>query len=187
MPHVWDRQPDENDTAWTAFKAYRDQALPRQIRLAAVHGRVTLAEAYEISKQHDWKERVAAFDQHHENIFQEEYEATVRASAKERAHAHNTMLRTFRDALLKEIDKWHAVVTDNQTPTVTPAVLGKMTEIVLKLERLVAGEATAQTKQTFDFSKLTPDELLVVQGILQKSGMHVEGLTEDEESPKNLM
>jgi hypothetical protein len=58
----WDRRPRESDPAWQAFVAYRDSEIPRSIRRTAEQ----LAKSRQLvgrwSTEHDWQDRVAAWD-----------------------------------------------------------------------------------------------------------------------------
>lgn len=68
----WDRQPDERQSAWNAFVAYRDMGYGRTYKKAAEAVDLSPATIYHYSKQHNWPERIQAYDTFQDRVFQAE-------------------------------------------------------------------------------------------------------------------
>lgn len=56
--HPWDRQPDEKDSEWAAFSAYRDAGLHRTFQQCGL----PLPDALRLAPKHRWITRTRAYD-----------------------------------------------------------------------------------------------------------------------------
>lgn len=101
MDRIWDRQPDESDTAWMWFKRYRDYGLGRShAKVAQLHSnkpnRHLLARW---SKKHNWVERVRAWDTHIDQVEQKTHEEMV----KEAVRTHNQIADEAMELALAQL------------------------------------------------------------------------------------
>jgi len=64
MLHLWDQQPKESSRAFAVFISYRDQGLRRSCNSIANQLKMNPSSVLELSKRHNWQERVKAWDAH---------------------------------------------------------------------------------------------------------------------------
>ncbi len=62
MTNAWDQQPNESSKAFERFALYRGMGAGRSLRKLAKDLERNPSTVAEISKRHDWQERVTAFD-----------------------------------------------------------------------------------------------------------------------------
>lgn len=171
----WERQADEPEAAYEAFKGYLLQNPPRRLAHASVrHGAAALSRLF---NTYAWSERVLAYDRHVERVRREEREALLRQDAKERAAADLALLQGVHDVLSREIAK---LVRDSQATEAFGIVkvsdLNKLLGRKIELERLIHGESTENIGVTVDMSKLSIEELKELQRLQAKMA----GPSEDE-------
>ena len=155
----WERLPGETGAAFSAFCAFRDLGLDRNIRKAieSVEKDVSVqGKKYKVwrnwSTQYRWRERAADYDRYIEKLKQGELRKTIEAQGE----MHRAVTGKMLDVVKKKLD------------TMNPAELtqGNLTEWVqtaIKAEReaagLVAPNGKPETKQgelnfTSDFEGL---------------------------------
>lgn len=175
MGQPWERLPDENDLAWAAFKAYRDQQVPRNIRRAASKDEnLTVAMCISFYGEHNWKERCLAYDKYVDEVLLAERLEYLKQDARARTAEHLVLLKDAREVVACEMRKLLAWAENTpETNVMAPSNIAKMLDTVVKLERLVAGESTenTNTKTEIDFSGLSADELRLVGPALEKAGI----------------
>lgn len=156
-PAPWFQQPDEPDDAWQGFVQFRDQALPRAVRRVAGFRAVTQIEW---SQKYKWHERAKAWDQHCEEIRIAEREALLAQEGKALAAEHMLLLKDARELAQRELAKYLESSRENDMPgLIKPSDLIKLTEAVVKLDRLVRGEHTEKTEHEIDLSDMPIEEL----------------------------
>lgn len=175
MGHPWERLPDEDEVAWAAFKAYRDQPAPRNIRrAAAATDGVTVAACVDAYGRWSWKERCAAWDAYTDKIVLEERLEYLKQTTRERTAEHLVLLKDARELVACELRKLVAWSERTpETPIMQAGQVSKMLDVTVKLERLVSGESTenSHNKTEIDFSGLSPDELRLIGPVLEKAGL----------------
>src|SRR5438874_1659852 len=72
MKNLWDQQPKESSRAFSVFISYRDQGLRRSCNNIASQLQMNPSSVIELSKRHNWQERVKAWDAHVDQQTQEE-------------------------------------------------------------------------------------------------------------------
>lgn len=165
-PPIFQRQPCDTDDSWPAFVEYRDQSPPRQLRFT----RFGVEQTRRWYLDHGWKARVAAFDVWLDEVRLQHYGDAIKQPAKAVAAEHMGILQDMRDILRREVDKWQKTIAENKgAPFLKLSELTRLTDVVMKYDRLVRGEATERIGDETDYSKLTPDELLALQRILAKT------------------
>lgn len=163
---LFGRQPCDTDESFAAFVEYRDQLAPRQLRTWKYGDAVR-----EWYRDHGWKARVAAFDEWRDELRRQHYGDALKQPAQQIAAEHMGILQDMRDMLRREVDKWREQVVNNAgSPFLKMSELVKLTDVVVKYDRLVRGEATERKDEPgYDYSKLSPDELLTLQKLLVKT------------------
>lgn len=164
----WERQEGESEEAFRGFTAYRDQPVPRS--LARVSG-ARMNVQVEWCAIWKWRERAAAWDAHLDRIRLAEKEELVRQNGKELAAEHMRLLKNVRDVAQIEAEKFANVALSSDLPSIKIAELAKLTEIVVKLDRLVRGESTENTSNEtkVDLSSASIDALREAQEALEKA------------------
>lgn len=168
-PRLWERMVSEPEDAWRAFKAFRDARPPRKQRSVVGFGTMIICQWY---NEYKWPERADAFDRHMEHITLLEREAQLKQSAKDVSAEHMAMLQSARHLAQKELDKLLAVANDSNTdaPLLRPTDVIKLSEMVIKLDRLVRGESTEAPDVRTDLSKLSTEELRQFLELRKKLG-----------------
>lgn len=167
IPLQWERLPCDTAEGWEAFKSYRDM---RPHRIQNVCGWPTY-RVQEWSKACNWEKRVRAYDAHLDGVFRGELEATLQQSAKEVAAEHMSMLAMARQICTLEFSKMLELTLKGGSAPGAAMRVGeviKLSEIVVKLDRLVRGESTENVAKSADLSKLTDAELEVYERALSK-------------------
>ncbi len=168
-PAPWERQPNEGEEAWLAFRAYRDMVpSERMIKHSAVKALPTISKWY---RDHNWRERVEAYDRQFDKIAVEERERIYRRKAQEIAIDHMIMLSNARELVQRELAKINATSRETEMHgLVKVSELNKLMETVVKLDRLVRDEPTEIVgSRDLDYSALSPDELDKLNELLDKA------------------
>ncbi len=169
----WERQPCDTNESWPFFKAYRDLKGPRRldrVRLAAGGVAVTMQQLREWFTDHNWAERVKAFDAAMDAVVQEEREAELRQGAREMAADHLALVRDTLELASSELAK--LVQSSRESAAhglLKPAEVLKFVDAAVKLGRLVKGETTENVGVSTDLSPLNPEEEAAYE-ILKKRG-----------------
>lgn len=159
------RQECDTDESFEAFVEYRDQLPPRQLRTWKYGDQVR-----EWYRDHNWRARVAEFDKWRDEIRLMHYGDALKQPASQIAAEHMGILADMRDMLRREVDKWQQQIRENAgAPYLKIADLVRLTDVVVKYDRLVRGETTENNEPQYDYSKLSPEELLTLQRILLKT------------------
>lgn len=166
----WERQEGEPDDAFNNFRYYRDMPMPRKV-LGVMHGSTT--DKWEWSSKWSWISRAKQYDDHISNLAIQEREETVRMAARDIQVEHLMILHGMRELLMREAGKW--LRRSRETEGMSELRINelvKLTESVVKLERLALGETTENTQPvTRDLSKLSVEELYQLQELTEKAGL----------------
>lgn len=168
-PDVWSKQPAETEEAWLAFRAYRDMVPDeRKISHAATRSTPVLSRWY---RDHNWQQRVDAYDKHFDKINVDERERIYRRKAKEIAIDHMLMLANARELVKRELQKYvDASREHNMHGLVKMKELQGLFDMVVKLDRLVRDQPTEIVgSRDLDYSQLAPEELDTLQALLEKA------------------
>lgn len=172
----WDRRADESEKDFLAFKAYRDQSPPRNIkRTAAALVDHTLADVISICNQFMWKDRVREYDAYLDQVMQAERVEFLKQDVQRRTAEHMSLLKDAREVLAIELRKLLHWAQESNVGVMQPQQTSKMLDIVVKLERLVGGESTENTQTSFDLSGLSVEEIRALDVILSKANISLPG------------
>lgn len=168
VPLMWERQPAETDESWLAFRAYRDMPQEvRTIRRAAIASISTLSRWF---REHNWAERVNAYDAALETITLEERTRVLQLAARDVAMDHARMLADASELVSRELAKLvDASRNSDSIGLLRPAEVRRLLETTVKLDRLVRGQATENVKTELDVSKLSIDEVRTLEKLLSKA------------------
>lgn len=165
--HPWERQPYDTDESWPIFVAYRDQTLPRRGLLVLCKGRpVDPIRVAWYHKEHYWPERVAEYDRHLDAIRRAEREGLLAQTIREVTAEHAEVLADARDIVRRELEKLLATVRESAGEVVRVRDLIRLTELVIKSDRLIRGESTENVDTGPDLSHLTNEQLTQIEGML---------------------
>lgn len=179
MPIVepWERQDEEPETAYVAFKGYVYQTPPRRlVHSSVLHGTAQLSALY---NEWRWAERALAYDRHVQKIRDAEREVLLKEDEKSRTAAQLTMIKGMQQVANRELAK---LVRDTEASTAFGTIrvseLNKLIGQAITLERLIRGEST-ENISTVDVNvkKLTLEELRELQRLQAKMA---EGDDEEE-------
>lgn len=172
----WERLPCDTEDSWPAFVAYRDALPPRKLlRPGSAGAKGITAPTSQIAtwyKEHSWRERVAAYDSHLDAIRREEREGLLAVSERDSCAAHMSMLADARELVSRELSYLVESARKTDMPgLLKPGDLNKMLDSVVRLERLLRGQATDRTENgpTLDYSKLSLDELRTLEALQRKA------------------
>ncbi len=173
-PSPWDRQVEEPQKQFEAFRSYMNQEPPRSInRVFEPDGtKVLQVTAHYWLKQWDWRARAEAYDAHIHAVLNEERESQVRLGITQVADRQLRILRTALDVAESEFNKLYAQVEANPNfSVIKPGVLIQLLEKVITLQRLIMGESTANVlvEETYDFSSLPIEDVRKVREALMKA------------------
>lgn len=154
----WDRQPFDTDETFKWFQAYRDTIPPRRLSRvrvsvpgAVVPSLQTLLDWY---NEGHWNDRAKAWDEHLDELRQEETEAIVQQDAREKAARRLAMANDLQELSEIEVAKIVENARDVDAPTLKPTEVLKFADAAIKLGRLLDGESTENVSAKFDFSNM---------------------------------
>lgn len=172
-PEPWDFQSGiDNSTSWAAFEYYRALPHPRKLRDVAQVFNVSYGAVAGWANDGLWRDRALAWDRHLSTIQKEVVEDATRETAAEMAERHGDMLRKSFDLVERELGKMHKESIDSPgAMLLRPKELLQFQDTVVKLERLVKGQATDITKdaEDLDLSKLSDQELEELDRLRRKA------------------
>lgn len=85
----WERRPGETDRAWNAFRVYRDQIPPRNLRRTAQSlPDESISSVVQLCNEYHWRERVGEYDAYLDRTLLKEKEEFLREDSKRRLADH---------------------------------------------------------------------------------------------------
>lgn len=181
---LWERQPCDTNASFPYFKAYRDtpsgvkrtlervRFRPAETRHAVPRDQApTLQELTQWYVEHNWRERVEAYDLFLDSVHTDEIKAASLETARDLAARHKAMLQRGYELAVSQLDAFLRKMESSPDgeAIMKPSELNKLVEVVVKYERLVQGEATERTEEKTDLSKLSPDELRQYLALVKKT------------------
>lgn len=164
---IWERQPQEDDTAWLQFQEYIAQPLPR--KTTVVKG------ARNYAAYHHWVKRGLAWDNHLNKAATAGAKQAVREDAREMASRHLAASRRMQRLAMQELDKLIRMSSDLEEAILTPGVILKIVESLTKLDRLVSDQSTEHTATSDsvvtgpDLKSFSVDELKQWRALMNKA------------------
>jgi hypothetical protein len=168
VPDPWERQAAESEEAWLAFRCYRD--MPPDERMLRRSANRETAVLSKWNRDHNWADRVKAYDAHFDALSVEERRRIYKRKAEELAIDHMIVLADMRDLATREFAKFNQVSRETEVETMKPRDVIRLAETVVKLDRLVRGETTENVGTSVDTSKLSLAEMETLADLLRKAG-----------------
>lgn len=169
-PKPWEFQPgiDTGET-FAVFSAYLQ--LPPRRRLSTLFGSFGVAPATLQGWARDgyWKERALAWDValHEERLALAR--GMVQEDAKELRERELDLIRAQKALVERELDKLLQRSLESESSQMRPADVVRMYTEAFKAERLVRGQATEIVEGELDLTKLTDQELELLDQLTQKA------------------
>ncbi len=172
-PPIWERQPCDTSESWPCFKIYRDAKGTRRlerIRYACPGLAQPMADLYRWYVEHNWADRVKAYDLHMDGILQEEKDAIMRQSARDLAASHMALVQDAEELASNELGKLLQASRESAAAgLLKPGDLIKLIDAAVKLGRLVKGESTENVQVSGDLENLTESELEAYLALAKKA------------------
>lgn len=166
----WERQSDEGGGAFQAFILYRDGLQKRSLNQVSQSTGKVMSQIRDWSVKHDWVARAAAWDSHVDKQTQVTVIGAIQ-NMKEEQIELALRLRSIADSSLQKLQSKLDDLENNPRAALTPDQIVKFAEAGAKLERLNRDEPDSiQKVQTYDYSKLSGDELLQLKELMLKAG-----------------
>lgn len=168
MTNPWDHQSNESSKDFERFSLYRDMGAGRSLRKLAKELELNPSTLAEISKKHNWQERVMAFDIYIDKASQHNQIAQVRAMKRRQI---TLALRAQKVAekglkkILKDMDD------ENVLRKLSPEGLSKILDTGCRLERLNRDEPeqSVELVQQTNFDRLTLEEVEMLRNLHAKA------------------
>jgi hypothetical protein len=164
---LWGRQPCDTEESWPAFCEYRDMRT-RRLRCTT---KATLEQVRKWYHEHNWKERVAAYDAHLDEVMLKERDEVLRQATRDVSAEHMEMLASAREICQLELARIATLTRDSRGANAvlkTPELIKLMHEVV-KLDRLVRDQTTENVGSGIDLSKLSEEELEIYAKLVEKA------------------
>ena len=168
--HPWTRQPCDHERAWRAFLAYRDGFHPRSVMEAAKATGESLRTLRQWYLEFGWELRVVAYDQWFDMNRSKQVAMIVGEDAAERAARHIGLLRGMQEIVGATVRDWMRRVSLGEVVIDNPREVIRAIKDMVTLERLIAGETTANTKVSgnINLGQLSIDELETLKALQGK-------------------
>jgi hypothetical protein len=179
MSNPWDQQPKESSKAFQAFITYRDMGLKRSCQKVATELKKSLSAIHELSKRHNWQERVTAWDAHVDKQTQSQQLELVKAMKARQINLALKAQKTASKGLKILLDSYTAKKDSKgghgsniSSNALRPDGLSKLLEMGCRIERLNRDEPEQNVEvlgsQSFD--NLTVEEQEKFHQLLEKIG-----------------
>ena len=172
MAKPWDRQPFDTDEVWAAYRAYLVQPLPRS--LSTLHRQLgcTELQCQSWARRGAFERRAQLFDNHLHETFKQNVYAYADKVAEHYTKRHIALLTRAEELAFNELEKFIETSRSTERETIKLSDLIKLTENMVKLQRLLHDESTenisAQVK-SFDATKLTLTEIRAMKLLNEKA------------------
>lgn len=179
----WERREDETDLAWMAFRIFRDLGLGRTVEEAwrkysekrDLAGGKAQSHFHNWKAEHDWYERVEAFDRRKEKQHQEQLLAARREALEEIAGSAGDLANALLAMAAGQLSDGEGTGQDRvQLDAIRESLdrIGVDTADELKVDAEVGVESNKSVEHSFDVGEmlqdLDADELDVAEKILDK-------------------
>ncbi|SMF96053.1 hypothetical protein SAMN02949497_3433 [Methylomagnum ishizawai] len=166
----WERQPGESETAYAAFRRYRDMPMgERSIRRSVGEdaSAVKVRRAEQWSVDFRWVERAAAYTDHLDRIARQERERAIRDM--ERRHAHSA--QAIHAVVNAKLAAWNRTpeAREAAAEALTPYQLARLLDTATRVERAALGHVPDPPPKKPDRSALLA-ELAEVKAKAREGG-----------------
>ena len=148
MPQPWERQPEETNKSWPAFRLYRDMD-PSERTIAKVskqlgHGNPVTCEKW--SRDNGWVSRAGSYDAHQDELNRARLERERTAASERRMQIAKNM-QLVGGSKIQEIGKaiQEALAQGKPLPQISLKDAALLIDAGVKIERLEGGLTTGNT------------------------------------------
>ncbi len=164
----WDQQANESSKAFERFALYRDMGAGRSLRKLGKDLALNASTLAEISKKHNWQERVVAFDAYVDKASQHNQIAQVKAMKRRQivlALRAQKVAEKGLKKLLRDMDDEHLL------KKLSPEGLSKILDTGCRLERLNRDEPEQNVElvQQVNYDRLTLEEVETLRNLHAKA------------------
>ena len=151
MPEPWERQPEETNKAWNAFRIYRDLDPSERSteKVRKVLGCNTARHLETWSSRYEWVSRAGAYDAHMDELKRNQRERERLAASERRIQLAKNM-QLVGGAKIQDIGKkiQDALKKGEAIPAMSLKDAAALIDAGIKLERLEAGLTTGNQALT---------------------------------------
>jgi len=173
MPNLWDQQPKESSRAFAVFVVYRDLGLRRSCNAVSTQLNKNPSSVLELSKRHNWQERVRAWDAHVDEETQKEQIEAVKIMKQRQIALALKAQRAVQKGLSKLIKQLDTNSAGGRISpyTIRPDALSKLLDTGCRLERLNRDEPehSLEFSQGSKFDNLSLEECENLRALIAKA------------------
>lgn len=151
---AWERQDDEHDKAWLAFRTFREN---RDKFKTAEQTGIPIHTVRNYATLYRWSDRVKAWDRY---VDKETQQAEIRAVAEMRVR-HVQVSQTIQDTALTLL----ARLAESEDAKITPKQAAEMLDLGVKMERIARGEPDSKSEVTSTVRQLPQDTVDKIKAI----------------------
>ena len=161
MKNLWDQNQKETSKAFSVFLAYRDLGLRRSCNAVASQLNMNASSVLELSKRHNWQERVRAWDAY----LDQETQLNQINQIKEMKERQINLALNAQEVASRGLKSLLASNT-----TFKPDSLSKLLDTGCRLERLNRDEPeqNLEVLNQSKFDNLSLEEMEVLRNLLDK-------------------
>lgn len=162
MKNLWDQHPKETSKAFSVFLAYRDLGLRRSCNAVASQLSMNASSVLELSKRHNWQERVRAWDAY----LDQETQLNQINQIKEMKERQIKLALNAQEVASRGLKSLLASNT-----TFKPDSLSKLLDTGCRLERLNRDEPeqNLEVLNQSKFDNLSLEEMEILRNLLDKA------------------
>lgn len=149
-PQLWEMQPSDTPKSWEAFQVYRDLGKSRSLKKVAEELKKSETIIGRWSGQHNWQERIAAWEAEQDRLIRIELTKDIGAMRKKHADLAHSMLVKAARAL--------KAIPDNE---IKASDVSRMVEIATKLERISKGDVGEVIEERKGEDALNPVQIYI--------------------------
>lgn len=172
MIHPWAQQLKESSRAFAAFICYRDLGLQRSCAKVAEQLNIAAPSVLELSKRHNWQNRVRAWDAHVDQQIQKDQIEAVKVMKQRQIALALKAQKAAGKGLKKFIAQFSGVDGDRVSPyALKPDALSRLLDVGCRLERLNRDEPeqNIELARASKFDNLSLEECESLRTLLAKA------------------
>jgi hypothetical protein len=173
MQNPWDQQPKESSRAFSSFVAYRDLGLRRSCNAVARQLKLNPTSILELSKRHNWQERVKAWDAHIDKETQQQQIQAVKIMKQRQIALALKAQKAAGKGIKRLIQQFNTDDGSLSPNAMKPDGLSRLLDTGCRLERLNRDEPeqNLELTQQQNFDNLSLEEVETYRALLLKIGV----------------
>lgn len=172
MVKSWEQQSKESSRAFAAFVCYRDLGLQRSCAKVAELLKLAAPSVLELSKRHNWQNRVRAWDAHVDSQIQKDQIGAVRVMKRRQIALALRAQKAADKGLKKFIAQFNESDGSRVSPyALKPDGLSKLLDVGCRLERLNRDEPeqSVELARASKFDNLSLEECESLRALIAKA------------------